>query len=288
MPKSPERKLNTLVSWLPQPQHQLFGRRGVSPVLPENIVCFHRETALELNRPRKGRALHHRFVLVFALKTRVGVCVDDREIRLGPGEGLLIFPFQFHHYVSPEAEDLSWLFITFEMVDDTALRGLRNQVLAFTPEIKSLVIELLSAYEIQRGAELPVLLLAVLLAKLRRGKPSPRQASGIVSQVNQLALKSKARLGLKEIAASLGISKSHLRARFGASCGVSLGRHLRQLRLDKACGLLRLGQQRVSEVAENCGFNSIYSFSRAFRLNYGVSPLAYRKGINPAVRRRTH
>ena len=57
---------------------------------------------------------------------------------------------------------------------------------------------------------------------------------------------------------------------------MSIGRHLRQLRLEQACGLLRLGPQRVSEVAEQCGFASIYSFSRAFRLAYGVSPLAYR------------
>jgi transcriptional regulator GlxA family with amidase domain len=94
--------------------------------------------------------------------------------------------------------------------------------------------------------------------------------------VNQLAQRAGEPLGLGEIARSLGISPSHLRARFRASCGVSIGRHLRQLRLEQACGLLRLGPQRVSEVAEQCGFASIYSFSRAFRLAYGVSPLAYR------------
>jgi AraC-like DNA-binding protein len=62
---------------------------------------------------------------------------------------------------------------------------------------------------------------------------------------------------------------------------------LRQLRLEQACGLLRLGPQRVSEVAEQCGFASIYSFSRAFRLAYGVSPLAYRhSGRSAPVGRR--
>jgi len=85
-------------------------------------------------------------------------------------------------------------------------------------------------------------------------------------------------MGAKEIARSLAMSVSHVRARFRASCGVSLGRHLRRLRLEKACGLLRLSQSRVFEVAEECGFASIYSFSRAFRVAYGVSPLAYRHG----------
>jgi transcriptional regulator GlxA family with amidase domain len=100
-------------------------------------------------------------------------------------------------------------------------------------------------------------------------------------QVNQLAHRSREPLGVKELARTLGISPSHLRARFRASCGVSLGRHLRRLRLERACGLLRLGPARVSEVAEQCGFTSIYSFSRAFRTAYGVSPLAYRHGGRP-------
>jgi AraC-like DNA-binding protein len=42
--------------------------------------------------------------------------------------------------------------------------------------------------------------------------------------------------------------------------------------------MLRLSQNRVSEIAELCGFSSIYSFSRAFRSAYGVPPLAYRHG----------
>ena len=88
-------------------------------------------------------------------------------------------------------------------------------------------------------------------------------------------------MSAKEMARSLGISPSHLRARFRASCGVSLGRHLRRLRLEKACGLLRLSQNRVTEIADLCGFSSIYSFSRAFRSAYGVSPMAYRQGDGP-------
>ena len=141
----------------------------------------------------------------------------------------------------------------------------------------------MEAYETQRTDDLPVLLLALLLARLRRIKspghaapaaPAPEQ--GLVMRINQIAQRSGASPGVREIAQSLGISPSHLRARFRASCGVSIGRHLRRLRLEQACGLLRLGPQRVSEIAELCGFSSIYSFSRAFRASYGVSPLAYR------------
>jgi transcriptional regulator GlxA family with amidase domain len=154
--------------------------------------------------------------------------------------------------------------------------------------------DLVAAYH-EEGSEshLLALLLALLLARLCRvgATPAPARPHAAASaprlalQVNQLAQRHREKLGIKEIAAALGISQSHLRARFRVSTGVSIGRHLRRLRLDKACGLLRLTPSRVSEIAEQCGFNSIYHFSRAFQQTYGVSPMAYRHGREPKTAR---
>jgi AraC-like DNA-binding protein len=277
--------LSELVARLPQPLHQLFGRPPAPVVLPGNIVCFQRTRASELNKPRQGRALHHRFVLIFALRGSATVCVDDRSLRLKAGEGLLVFPFQFHHYTKAEREAISWLFVTFELADPEPLAALRYRAFAVPPRVRTLAAQLVQAYETERRDELPVLLLALLLARLRRLKGPvhvppvrPVQEQALVLRVNQLVQRSGPPPGIREIARTLGISPSHLRARFHASCGVSIGRHLRRLRLEQACGLLRLGPHRVSEIAQLCGFGSIYSFSRAFRTAYGVPPLAYRHG----------
>lgn len=283
MPTTSTPDLTKLVARLPQPLHQLLGRPAGNVTLPDNIVCFQRQSAADLNKPRRGRALHHRFVLICALRTAVTVCVDDQNIRLEAGHGLLVFPFQFHHYAEPQREKLSWLFVTFELTEAEGLAALRYRPFELTPPLQALAAELVEAYETERAADMPVLLLALFLARLRRIKPAgPTGATagppvpGLILRVNQIAQRQGEHPNLKEIARALGISPSHLRARFRASCGVSIGRHLRHLRLEQACGLLRLGPQRVSEVAEQCGFSSIYSFSRAFRLAYGVSPLAYR------------
>ena len=37
----------------------------------------------------------------------------------------------------------------------------------------------------------------------------------------------------------------------------------------------------VSQVAQSCGYDSLYSFSRAFKKTTGLSPLAYKK-VNTA------
>lgn len=292
MPTTAAPDLTKLVAKLPQPMHQLLGRPAGNVTLPDNIVCFQRQSAGDLNKPRRGRALHHRFVLICALRTAVTVCVDDQNIRLEAGQGLLVFPFQFHHYSEPQREKLSWLFVTFELTEAEDLTALRYRPFELTPPLQALAAELVEAYETERAADMPVLLLALFLARLRRlklaGQPGAAAPAvpGLILRVNQIAQRHGGHPGLKEIARALGISPSHLRARFRASCGVSIGRHLRHLRLEQACGLLRLGPQRVSEVAEQCGFSSIYSFSRAFRVAYGVSPLAYRHSGRAAPTRR--
>ena len=284
--------LERLVALLPSPLHPLHGRRATALPLPDNIICFRRVFAADLNRPQRGRALHHRFVLIMALATGATVCVDDRAIRLHAGEGLLVFPFQFHDYMDPERQKLNWLFVTFEMTDASELLPLRFRPFVITPALRQLAGELVTGYLSPGEANLTTLLLTLLLARVRQAEPARRRhhlpsgASGLIPQVNQLAMQKDEPLGVKEIARALGISVSHLRARFRASCGVSLGRHLRRLRLEKACGLLRLGQSRVTEVGESCGFASIYSFSRAFHAAYGVSPLAYRRGDRAPQRAR--
>ncbi len=292
MPPPKTDPLERLAAALPRPSDALLGRRAGPLVLPDNIVCFPRRSARELNRPRRGRALHHRFVLILALRGAVPVCVDDRVVPLEAGEGLLVFPFQFHHYRPAPAGELLWVFITFDLADARDLAPLHHQPFALTPEVRELATRLLAAYRDEgRASELPALLLALLLAHLRRMKHAPRRAAGaetdpgLVMRVNQLAHRVERPISIKELAHSLGISRSHLRARFRASCEVSLGKHLRRLRLERACGLLRLTPDRVTEVAEKCGFTSIYTFSRAFRTAYGKSPMEYRRGANARTRR---
>ena len=281
-PNPPASSLEDLTAKLPNSLCPLAGARVNDLVVPENVACFQRSRASELNLPTHGRTLHHRFVLLTALRGSVTVCVDDREIVLGPSEGLLIFPFQFHHYLQPACEDIRWLVVTFEFAEIDELESLRFRSFPLHPQLQELLAELLVVYGRAQEQKLVVLLLAVLLARLRTVKPlRQRRAAGttpsMVTQVNLLAESSPEHLVAKQLARKLGISPSHLRTRFMASCGVSLGRHLRRLRLEKACGLLRLGTSRVSEIADACKFNSIYSFSRAFQTVYGMSPLAYRK-----------
>ena len=276
--------LSKLSKLLPSPLIQLHGKRASPTPRPDNIVCFCRLSASDLNRPQRGRALHHRCVLIIAVRTTVTVCVDDRAIPLHAGEALLVLPFQFHDYIDAEHEDLVWVFVTFDLSDVAALEPLRFRPFTLSPALRQLTRELIQAYLLPTNDDLTVAIFCLLLARIKLVQPIEREhlpspgSSGLLLRVNQLVQRAEETPSTKEIANAVGISESHLRARFRESCGVSLGRHLRRLRLEKACGLLRMSANRVSEISEQCGFTSVFSFSRAFHHTYGVSPSDYRRG----------
>jgi transcriptional regulator GlxA family with amidase domain len=87
---------------------------------------------------------------------------------------------------------------------------------------------------------------------------------------------------LEELARLVGVSASHLRSRFHQITGRSLGRHLRELRMQHACTLLHDGRSSIGEIAQQCGFDSLFSFSRAFRNSIGCAPSAYRTLVSTA------
>lgn len=276
------RSLATSTRRLDSPDSPLHGDRRPPPPLPENIICFQRRSGSELNRPHAGRAMHHRHVLIVPLAGKAVVCADDHELRLSPGSGLVILPYQYHHYVDATRR-LHWLFITFEYAQGLAMEPLRNMVFKVDASLATELNALLHAQRNLADQGLPELRLALLLSRLT---PPPGRANETIKvgpratlqmQVNHASQKRRpVAPTIRELAGDLGMSQSHLRASFRKSCGVSLGRHMRERRLERACGLLRMTPARISEIAEQCGFGSLFSFSRAFKQCHGMSPSEYR------------
>lgn len=85
-------------------------------------------------------------------------------------------------------------------------------------------------------------------------------------------------LNLKEVAERCGVSREHFIRRFGARYGEPPGELLRRLRLEQAHRMLRATQMPVQEVALACGFADANTFCRAYRIRYGTTPGAARRG----------
>ena len=73
------------------------------------------------------------------------------------------------------------------------------------------------------------------------------------------------------------ISESYLRRLFLASLGETPRQYLIRRRLDLAKRLLSESRLSVAQVAERCGFSSVYHFCRSFKGATGQTPLGYSK-----------
>ena len=82
---------------------------------------------------------------------------------------------------------------------------------------------------------------------------------------------------LTEVADHLNYNYSYLSNLFKKNTGEGLMDYYRKRRLDAASRLLLEKGRTVSGVAEMLNYSSAYSFSRAFKAEYGVSPNQYKK-----------
>ncbi|MGJ3243411.1 MAG: AraC family transcriptional regulator [Opitutales bacterium] len=85
-------------------------------------------------------------------------------------------------------------------------------------------------------------------------------------------------VGLPAAAEAAGLSVEHLCRRFKAEQGLSPGAYLRQLRLQAAAERLRASRLPVNDIARQCGYLDVDSFSRAFARAYGCRPSQWRAG----------
>ena len=84
------------------------------------------------------------------------------------------------------------------------------------------------------------------------------------------------KFSIETIASDVCLSRSQLNRRVKAITGVTTQQYVNRVRLEQARELLADPTIQVSEVAYQCGFDDVASFSRSFRRAFGVSPSQHR------------
>jgi AraC-like DNA-binding protein len=127
------------------------------------------------------------------------------------------------------------------------------------------------------------LLTGLLLLELMKldGRVNSRtslERPSVIDQINRYIWDNFDRnLKISDLAERFPYSESHLRLLFRKRMGMSLGTYIQKVRMNRARALLVNSGLNVSQVAQASGYDSLYSFSRAFKKSIGLSPLAYKK-----------
>lgn len=86
-------------------------------------------------------------------------------------------------------------------------------------------------------------------------------------------------IDMKHIAAALSLSSKQLRTRVMSLTGLTPVAYVLQVRLNYARRLISSEDTPLATIATKCGFQNPSHFSKAFKQQFGVSPMQYRKNI---------
>ena len=87
---------------------------------------------------------------------------------------------------------------------------------------------------------------------------------------------SQSDLSLNRIAVHIGVSPSYFSSIFKQETGQSFVEYLTQVRMERACELLKCTSYRTFEIGEQVGYNDSHYFSAAFKKAMGQSPKEYK------------
>ena len=272
--------LKKLVSGLPVPASYYEGISAENVGLPENIVFFQRHNF----RLPKTVSYHHRFMLIVSLEGSGEICVDEDVMEIQAGRGILVLPHQSHYFMRLN-EQYHWLFVTFEGPENAynRLRNLDFDISNIADDLQRIIS--ISKENMSKTEQIHVVLsLALSLNRLELENSNRlgtrKEVTGRTGMIGKVIAHIHENLDrvieADELAGLVGLSASHLQRTFRNCTGTSLGQFIRNARLNLAQRLMTLTNLTISEIVYKCGYESIPSFSNAFRKHTGLSPKVYK------------
>lgn len=272
----------------PDPGDYYNGLPTPSLTLPKNILLFSRKRSQAPGFEFTHH--HHRFLLIACFKGSGGMMVNDELIELTPGDILFIPPYQFHAYNYFKDPELAWIFVSFELCENDALGLPEAYIMKMSPLMIASIQRVMEDYpdckNMDNSCAEITLLVAILLENIRNQPSSKQKKSKNKLRPDQEFIRSITHyitkhisepILISDIAKATGHSESSLRTKFRTYSGIPLGTYIRRLRIQHARSIILTTNGSLQEIAERCGYDSIYSFSRTFRNEIGIAPSLYRK-----------
>jgi AraC-like DNA-binding protein len=126
-------------------------------------------------------------------------------------------------------------------------------------------------------------LLAGLMDTAAAGRSPENGESGgriyVTKAIEWLEMNYPRDISIAELVGHIGLNGKYFSRLFRLETGRSPQAFLIGLRLDKACELMRDPAPAIGDIARSVGYGDQLLFSRMFRKQKGMSPLAYRKAL---------
>ena len=228
----------------------------------------------------KAAANHAHQVLevVYILSGRGHATIDKTTYEIRPGNFCIIPPGVIHNQISETTITTICLGLKGSGLEDSL--GLWADK---TGEINRCAVRLMDELSVREAGYSMVtegyLTTLVGLAKRAiKANAQPDRRQALIAQAMQIIEDKDGNLSIDDIAGQLFISKDYLRHLFTHYTGRPPIQALLAARIGHAKRILADPSRSVAQVADICGFDNPYYFSRLFKKVTGVTPMEFRKG----------
>lgn len=243
--------------------------------LPDDILVFMHDWF----PPRTFQ--HSRYMLILPA-VPIEYRIDNNvHYRVEPGQVMFSPPCQNRELLFTSDDTLHGyprLLITFTLSRDAYYLP-DCLLLDISPKAEEILSALLAAYREERNVDLAIQLFFLLreLSRHQAAAQPVRYSPVVLAALRHINHRSGRNTSLADMAAEAKTSVSNLRLLFKKELGRAPGQFVAMHRLKVAQYNLAMTSMRVDEVAQICGFQSVYAFSHFFKKHTGMSPLAWRK-----------
>lgn len=239
---------------------------------------------------------HNEIELVYVVEGSIDLHTNSRSFPVKEGEIAVIMPGEIHSYTSMgnnRCYVIKFYPVTpVEGADFSHLRFLEHTITpqhSFYPAAKQLLLNVAEeyskkncGYELSISCDLSGIVLLLLrnipFASVSRdeNKKQSKQLELLYAVDSYVSSNYPSAISLEDIARHTGYSTYYFSHFFKEAAGQNFSDYLILFRLERALYAINHSDKNLTDIAFDCGFNSIRSFNRAFKNYLKTTPSAYR------------
>lgn len=225
--------------------------------------------------------LHSCFEIIIILSGQMTVTIDNQNYIVNQDEALMIFPNQIHSLTSTCSEHILCIFSpNLVKTYATKTSGKIPNTNKFCPD-KYLVNVLKALDDTSTNTEKKGLLYS-LCAQFEKNTTYRAKTADHEKLLYQIFAFVEDEYGgdcsLKTLSEKVGYNYTYLSRFFKKIVGISFNSYVNHYRLSNACYLMDNSDSSILQCALESGYDSIRSFNRNFKEQFGITPAQYRSG----------
>ena len=229
--------------------------------------------------------LHELVEVIVMLKGRCCMQMDNETYILQSGDAAIAFPLVPHSFewIDPDALGFTAIFMSDAITEFASmfqnmmpdLPVIRNE---YANEDARFAVDRMMSQNEDSPMQLAYLhvLMSHLLGGMSLHPASDYKERSLGSRIARYVYDHACeQITLSGVARSLGISESHLSHLFARQFQMNFRRFINAIRIDKAIMLMRYPNLTLTQISDQCGFENLRTFRRAFVRETGSLPAVY-------------